>query len=337
METLPDALNTLVKQLGDCTKVPVKHIDLVNHRMRCHQIEIFHYDDPVSFTPDEEEEATEYGWGPLYSDHTDDIERTLELVADLDCLIRRIEQMQLLINELRQEKQWRILQMKDADAPPEPEPEKELVPLRCLVPKPEPTEEEKERQKQLDEYVKDGDRWTISCTEKLEVRDLEKSHRTMQCEVDEMICNFRQLRQILRNLRTQMAIENRRLRKLGAATDEYHEWSLQVKREIHVCKLNYDRLLKLKLSKSEAKFVIDACYHKAYKRLKTFVSWTQMRHDLREFHSELDEIILYTDDLRNEVVRRYEQLGAKEEQDEESTSVLINETKVDDFVDEEES
>lgn len=334
MEVLPDALDTLVKQLGNCSQVPVHHIDLVNHRMRCHQIEIFHYDDPVSFTPDEEEEATEYGWGPLYSDHTDDIERTLELVADLDCLIRRIEQMQLLINELREEKQWKILQMGDADAPPESEPEKELVPLRCQVPKPEPTEEEKERQKLLDEYVKDGDRWTISCTEKLEVRDLEKSHRTIQCELDEMICNFSQLRQILRNLRTQMAIENRRLRKLGAVTNEYHEWSLQVRREMNVCKQRYDCLLKQKLSKSEAKFVIDANFNKAYKRRKTFVSWTLLRHDLREFHSELDEVTLYADDLHRDVVRRYSYLRSKEEEEADSS---MNESKEQDFVNEEEA
>lgn len=325
MEVLPDVRGTLVQQLGDCSKVPVDHIDLVNHRIRCHKLEIFNYDDPVSFTPDEEEEATEYGWGPLYSDHTDDIERTLELVAELDCLIRRIEQMQLLINDLREAKQLKFLHAKDTDPPPEPEPEKEQVPLRCQIPKPEPTEEEIERQKQLGEYVQDGDRWIISCTEKLEVRDLEKSHRTLQCELDEMICNFRHLRQILRNLRTQMAIENRRLRKLGAVTGEYHEWNLQVRREMNVCKQRYDRLLKLKLSKSEAKFVIDANFNKAYKRRKTFVSWNQLRHDLREFHSELDEVTQYADDLRNDTVRRYSYLKSKEDEEDESSTQDTNE------------
>lgn len=302
MDVLPNDLDMLVKALGDCTKVPVDHIDLVNHRIRCNTIEIFHYEDSVSFTPQEEEEEEIHGWGPIYSDHTDDIDRTLLLVGDLDCLIRRIMQMQLLINEMREERKLRYKQVEEE---PQPEPEKEPIPLRCQEPKkPEPIDPSGGQQQQMkDEDYEDKDK--LSCEEKIEIRSLQKSHHRLQCEIDEMICNFRELRNILRNLRTQMAIENRRLRKLGASTGEFHDWTKEVSKEKHVCKQRYVRLLELKLSKAEARHVIDANFNKAYKRNKTFVSWGQLRYDLRDFHSEIDELIEYADDLRKDVRRRY--------------------------------
>lgn len=312
---LPNDLDMLVKTLGDCTKVPVDHIDLVNHRIRCNTIEIFHFEDSVSFTPQEEEEGEVHSWGPIYSDHTDDIDRTLLLVGDLDCLIRRIMQMQLLINNMREE---RKLRYKQDEEKPQPEPEQPEIPLRCqetIQEQSESTDSTKQRQRQQRQDDDNNDKDKISCEEKIEIRSLQKSHHRLQCEIDEMICHFKELRNFLRNLRAQMAEENRRLRKLGASTGEYHEWSLEVSQEIQVCKQRYVRLLELKLSKSEAKYVIDANFNKAYKRNKTFVSWGQLRYDLREFHTEIDELIEYADDLRKDVIRRYSVLRFEMEQE----------------------
>lgn len=311
MDVLPNDLDMLVKALGDCSKVPVDHIDLVNHHLRCNTIEIFHYEDSVSFTAEEEEEEEIHGWGPIYSDHTDDIDRTLLLVGDLDCLIRRIMQMQLLINDMREERKLRYKQVEEEEPQPK-EPEKEPIPLRCQEPKkPEVIYPSRKQQQQKDEDYKDKDK--LNCDEKIEIRSLQKSHHRLQCEIDEMICNFQELRKFLRNLRTQMAIENRRLRKLGASTGEFFDWTREVSKEMHVCKQRYVRLLELKLSKSEARRVIDANFDKAYKRNKTFVSWGQLRYDLRDFHSEIDELIAYADDLRKDVRRRYSILRFHEE------------------------
>lgn len=102
-EPLQDSEDKIIERLGNCD-VAVDYMDLLSHRIRCRKIEIFHYDDEVSFTSNGEEEEQELSFGPLISeDHTDDEDRTLQLVKDLDCLIRRIEQMQLVIKERKKQ------------------------------------------------------------------------------------------------------------------------------------------------------------------------------------------------------------------------------------------
>ncbi|KAH8396240.1 hypothetical protein KR222_006006, partial [Zaprionus bogoriensis] len=287
---LSDPPELLIAQLGDCDVVPVEYMDLVNHRVRCHRVEIFNYDDEVSFTAhEEEEEEQQLSWGPLYGDdQTDDVERTLELVHDLDCLIRRIEQMQLQINEMRQE------QRQEWHEETTDQEEQQL----------EEDHQQQQQQERLERRLMEQQH-ELNCEEKLEVRSLQKLHQRLQCEIDEMICNFGALRQVFRTLRSQMATENRRLRKLGAATNEYHAWSLQVAQEMNVCQERYLRLLDKKLSKSEAEHVIVANFRKTYRRSKAFVSWRQLRYDLREFHLEIAELVEYADDLRKEAIRRF--------------------------------
>ncbi|KAL7742971.1 hypothetical protein ACLKA6_014135 [Drosophila palustris] len=288
-EPLADSEDKIIERLGNCD-VPVDYMDLLSHRIRCRKIEIFHYDDEVSFTPNDEEEEQEMSNGPIVSeDHTDDEDRTLQLVNDLDCLIRRIEQMQLVIKE-RKKQQDLESGVTEAST--------EQLKKQQKTEKQEDKEQEKETKKQPENYE-------LSCVELTEVRDLQHGHHRLQCEINEMICNYRLLRDLLQKLRGQMCQENRRCRQLGAKINQLQEWTREVGKELPVCKERYQRLLDKKLTKAEADRVIKANIAKAYRRSRAFLSTRRLQFDLREFHAEIDELTEYADDLRQEMVRRF--------------------------------
>ncbi|KAH8258964.1 hypothetical protein KR044_011791, partial [Drosophila immigrans] len=260
----------LIERMGDCN-VAVDYMDLLSHRIRCRKIEIFHYEEEVSFTPNNEEEEQELSFSGIFSvDQTDDEDRLMVVVQDIDCLVRRIEQMQLLIKERLQERAER-----DETGITEAS-----------------TEQLKEQEKLL------------SCQEQLEVRDLQHDQHRLQCEINEMLANYRQLRDVLRRLRLQMCGENHSCRKIGAAVQHYQKWSETVAAELPICKQRYQTLLDSKLTKSEADHMIQANTAKARRRSRNFLSTHQLRFDLHEFHAEIDELLEYASDLRKEIARR---------------------------------
>ncbi|XP_064538819.1 uncharacterized protein LOC135428669 [Drosophila montana] len=313
--TVEDSEDKIIERLGDCDKVPVDYMDMLSHRVRCRKIEIFHYDDEVSFTAnDEEEEEQELSFDQLLSeDRTDDEDRTMQLVGDLDCLIRRIEQMQLVIKQ-RKEAQ---LELDISDFSTEQQPETSETPIPELgvfefkqcrekpvkVKKLSSPDQEHLAERKLP--LAEAQRDSLSCEEQLEVRNLQHAHHRLQCEIDEMICNYRLMRGLLNKMRNQLCQENRRVRKLGAVTQQYQDWSRLVAEELPVCKQRYNRLSELKLSKAEANRVISAHKAKAMRHSKTFLTSRQLRYELREFHSEIEELKEYASDLRQEMIRRF--------------------------------
>ncbi|XP_030568611.1 uncharacterized protein LOC115768225 [Drosophila novamexicana] len=312
--TVEDSEDKIIERLGDCDKVPVDYMDLLSHRVRCRKIEIFHYDDEVSFTANDEEEEQELSFDQLLSeDRTDDEDRTLQLVGDLDCLIRRIEQMQLVIKQ-RKEAQ---MELNISDYSTEQEPETSETPIpklgvfefkQCRVKPDKVKKDSSPDREQLAEQelpLAEAQKNPLSCEEQLEVRNLQHAHHRLQCEIDEMICNYRLMRGLLNKMRNQLCQENRRVRKLGAMTQHYQDWSRLVAEELPVCKQRYNRLVEMKLSKEEANRVISAHKAKAMRYSKTFLTSRQLRYELREFHSEIEELKEYASDLRNEMIRRF--------------------------------
>ncbi|EDW66030.1 uncharacterized protein [Drosophila virilis] len=312
--TVEDSEDKIIERLGDCDKVPVDYMDLLSHRVRCRKIEIFHYDDEVSFTANDEEEEQELSFDQLLSeDRTDDEDRTMLLVGDLDCLIRRIEQMQLVIKQ-RKEAQ---MELDISDYSTEQEPETSATPIpelgvfefkQCRVKsakikKDSSPDQEKLADKELP--LPDAQKDPLNCEEQLEVRNLQHAHHQLQCEIDELICNYRLMRGLLNKMRNQLCQENRRVRKLGSITHQYQDWSRLVAEELPVCKQRYNQLIEIKLSKAEANRVISAHKAKAMRYSNTFLTSRQLRYELREFHSEIEELKEYASDLRKEMIRRF--------------------------------
>ncbi|KAH8387365.1 hypothetical protein KR093_006606 [Drosophila rubida] len=290
-EPLPDSEDKLIERLGDCN-VPVDYMDLLSHRIRCHKIEIFHYDDEVSFTPHDEEEEQELSYGELISiDHTDDEDRLEALVKSLDCLLRRIDQMQLRVKERQHEREERT-ESGVTEASTEQLKMKKSEPKQVL----------------------------LSCVEQLEVRNLQHDQHHLQCEINTMLANYRLLRQVLATLRDQMCAENRNCSKLGANVLHYHKWCEDVASELTVCQHRYQTLLATKLTKSEATRVIRANTAKARRRQGTFLSLHRLNFDRQEFDAEIDELLEYASDLRKEMARRFDYPPQRASNMEESTA-----------------
>ncbi|EDV92017.1 uncharacterized protein LOC6565702 [Drosophila grimshawi] len=307
----------IIEGLGDCNLVPVEHMDLLSHRTRCRKIEIFHFDDEVSFTPNdtdvEEEEDQGLSFAQFTEDHTDDVDRTVQLAGDVDCLIRRIQQMQLIIKQRKQDQQ----QLDTTEVSTEQQEEEEVIkqpPIpqlgkflfqECMEQTLEETKLDILKRELKAEMKPDSKFNSLSCDEQLEIRDLRHAHHRLQCEIDEMVCNACTMRELLLKIRNQVGQDKKRLLKLAAIATKHHEWSNLIYKELPVCKQRYQYLLEKKLSKSEAHRLIHAHMVKVIHYNKKFLTRRELRYELREFHLEIDELEKYVNDLRQDMVRRF--------------------------------
>lgn len=307
---LDDSLDKMIEQMADCDKIPVDYMDLLTHRIRCRKIEIFHYDDEVSFTTDAGEEEQELSLDHLLTeDRTDDEERTMKLVGEIDCLIRRIEHMQLAIKH-RQD-YVRGSDMSFATTEPDsssgtPVPELGVFQFKkCMPVKLKKVLSPYQQQIAANELPMDEPFHIVLTPEdELGVRNLQHAHHRLQCEIDELLCNYRLLRTLLGKMRRQMCQENRRVRKLGEATQKYKEWSQEVVKELPVCKQRYAVMLQKKVCKHEAKRIIRAHNAKEANFTRTFLTYRQLYYEIREFESEVEELEQYCDDLYKEMMIR---------------------------------
>ncbi|EDW06312.1 uncharacterized protein LOC6585017 [Drosophila mojavensis] len=309
---LEDSLDKLIQQMADCDKIPVEYMDLLTHRIRCRKIEIFHYDDEVSFTTDGGEEEQELSLDHLMTeDRTDDEDRTLKIVGEIDCLIRRIEHMQLAIKHRQDyvrgsDMSYPTTELESSSATPVPElgvfEFKECMPVkvkRVLSPY--------QQQLAANELPMDEPfHIVLNRMEELAVRNLQHAQHRLQCEIDELLCNYRLMRTLLGKMRRQICQENRRVRKLGVITQQYKEWSQEVVKDLPACKQNFAVMVQKKLCKHEGRCIIRAHKAKEAEFMRTLLSYRQLNYEIREFELEIKELQQYCNDLNREMVMRFD-------------------------------
>ncbi|XP_003736687.2 uncharacterized protein [Drosophila pseudoobscura] len=289
----------------DCAKMPLDRMDMVQRSLKCRTIEIFEYDEPVSFTGEEEELAIEPT--PDTEDATeDDEDRAMHAVAEIDCIIRRIELMQLAI---RQRQNQAISE--DQTAPEEEQqPEEEyLTKIQQLCQEIERKRKELDVKVEVQELMPERPKpLELSCQEKVEVRDLQHAHHRLQCEISEMICRYQNLRATLRDFRLRMCSINKQLRHMSARAQEFNEWVLQVAGELHVCLERYHYLLHQKISKIEAQTTAKVHIFRFFSLNKQFLMNSRLPRDLRDLRFEIDELCIFINDLTEEMEERFDKV-----------------------------
>ncbi|XP_022210896.2 WEB family protein At4g27595, chloroplastic [Drosophila obscura] len=288
----------------DCAKLPLDRMDLIRRSLKCRTIEIFEYDDAVSFTGEEEELAMEPT--PDTEDATEDEEdRAMRAVAEIDCLIRRIELMQLAIRQRQNPDK------SESESAEEEQPEEEYLTRIQQI-----CQEIERKRKELDVQVKvqelkaatEPKPLALSCQEQVEVRNLQHAHHRLQCEISEMICRYQKLRSILREFRQRLCSINKQLRQMSARAQEFNEWTQQVAGELHVCLERYQHLLHHKISKMEAQKTAKVHIFRFFSRNKLFLMKSRLPQNLRDFRGEIDDLCNFINDLSVEMEQHFDKI-----------------------------
>ncbi|SPP89562.1 uncharacterized protein LOC117591109 [Drosophila guanche] len=286
----------------DCSKMPLDRMDLIRRTLKCLTIEIFDYDAAVSFTGEEEELSIEPT--PDTEDAIqDDEDRAIRAVAEIDCLIQRIELMQLAIrhrpNEDMSEKRM---------AEEEKQQEEEYLTRFQLICK-----EVEGKRKQLGVKIEVAEPkpeqphpLELTCQEKLEVRRLQHAYHRLQCEISDLISSYQKLRSIPRTFRLHLCAMNKQLRLMSTRVQGFNKWTKQVHSEIRECLERYQHLMHHKISKIEAQKTAKVHIYRFFARNKFFLMKSRMPREVRDFRGEIDDLCSFITDLSVEMEQRFD-------------------------------
>ncbi|XP_030378273.1 uncharacterized protein LOC115626903 [Scaptodrosophila lebanonensis] len=281
-----DPTQEVVDKLPDCGKLSLDRIELFPRTLRCRKIEIFDFEEEVSFTGEEEEEMEATF---TTEDATSDGAHQLQLLNDLDCLLRRIGLMQMAIKERKKQEECELYkaELMRSENP-------------CRHKKSEDLEE------QSDIVCPEPQLPPLSCEEQMEIRDLEHDHHTLQCYIDEMVCRYKLIRCLVRKLQALLCLNNQQLRRMAKLSKEYLMWSKLVEKEKDVCTERYKYLTDTKIGAAEVEEIMFNNLKSQHERLKEYLHERELMYEMNEFHEEIDEMTQYCHDLHRDMEDRFD-------------------------------
>lgn len=286
-----------VKSLGEiakCAKMPLNEMDLISRTSKCGKsvLEIFDVDEKVSFSYDggEEEEMDILD----RSEQSDD--RPVKMAHDIDCLIRQIELMQIAIRKRQVKKCSEEISEESA--------EKEIETLTGAQVKC------KQRKNQgIDIKIKEKsvaicpNNQPLCGNELLEARSLRQAHNPIQMQIDELICRYRKLREIIHQMRERIRCMEGNLIDLNSEAVKYVAWSSEVSKELKVCQERYNYLVNAKMSKADAKKLDHAHTTRFLKQNAACLSKSRLKREIADFNGEVKDLVNLMSELHKELDR----------------------------------
>ncbi|XP_016951416.1 uncharacterized protein LOC108025436 [Drosophila biarmipes] len=277
--------------LQDCAKLPLDEIDPISRTSRCDRTlqEIFHVDEEVSFSYVEEEE--EMHLSELTEDLTDDEDRVEKVVTGIDCLIRKIELMQMAIRNRQAKASSDKVSEETIEPPQEP---LSKAQIKCNENKTEIKQSSVAQAPKIQ---------SLTEQEMLEARSLRQAHNVLQKQIDEMVCRYRKLREIIDLLRGSFDCLERNLRHQNSMAENQLAWAHEVAKEMNVCKERYTHLIHAKMSKKEA-IKTEKVHAYRFARLNTaYLKKCRLKCEILEFCGEVNDLVVLMSELHQELER----------------------------------
>ncbi|XP_052855326.1 uncharacterized protein LOC128264065 [Drosophila gunungcola] len=304
-----------VDGMPDCAKMRLNEIDPITRTLKCviSDLEIFDVDDEVSFSYVEEKEEESYETSEMVTDDAD------QVVHDIDCLIRQIELMQLAI------KRRQIMQSSEKVSEGQPEEQPKVTLTKCQMNCKELETQEKDSETQAKSALKKEKFLPLSGKELLEARSLRQAHHCIQLEIDEVICRYRQFREIIPQMRDKFLSMELQLQDLSSKTLEHIAWTHDVGKELKVCKERNTFLINAKLSKQEAIKTAKVHVARFFKKNDAYLNKNRLRREIFDFSEEVNDLVVYMGELHKVLKRNLALLGTpRMKQLERSTEFLVS-------------
>ncbi|KRK04413.1 uncharacterized protein LOC26535731 [Drosophila yakuba] len=278
-----------LEEIAACAKLQLNEIDLISRTSKCGKsvLEIFDVDEKVSFSSDGGEEEVDIELER--SEQSDD--RQEKMAHEIDCLIRQIERMQMAIRK-RQLK-------KSSEQVSEEFPGQETETLtECQV-----RCKQRENQENYIEANVNPKHQPLCGNELLEARSLRQAHNRIQQQIDEVICRYRKLREIIFEMRKRIRCMEGNLIDLNSKAEKYIVWFGEVAKEMNVCKERYNYLLEAKMSRREALKTDQVHTARFLKYNAAYVTKTRLKREIAEFIDEVKDIETLMGELHKELDR----------------------------------
>ncbi|XP_043653542.1 uncharacterized protein LOC122620235 [Drosophila teissieri] len=277
-----------LEEIAACAKLQLNEIDLISRTSKCGKsvLEIFDVDEKVSFSSDGGEEEMEILERSVQSD-----DRPEKMAHEIDCLIRQIEGMQMAIRKRQLKKSSE--QVSEESAVQETETLNECQ-VRC---------KERENQGNYIEANVNPKHQPLSGNELLEARSLRQAHNRIQQQIDEVICRYRKLREIICEMRKKIRCMEVNLIDLNSKTEKYIVWFGEVAKEMNVCEERYNYLLEAKMCRTEAIKTDQVHTARFLKRNAAYVTKIRLKREIAEFIDEVKDIETLMGELHKELDR----------------------------------
>ncbi|XP_037731351.1 uncharacterized protein LOC119562246 [Drosophila subpulchrella] len=281
--------------LQDCAKLPLDEIDPISRTSRCDRTlhEIFHVDEEVSFSYLEEEEMEV---DQLTEDVTDDVDRVENMVTDIDCLIQKIEAMQMAIRSRQVRESSDKVTEESVELPTENLTKAQIMCKELENEKKDPEIKEKSA-------AKEPKIQPLAEQEILEARSLRQAHHVLQKQIDELICRYRKFREIIHQLRGNIDCMERNLMDMNSKAEDHLTWAQEVAKEMKVCKERYTYLIQSKMSKKEA-IKTEKVHATRFAKFNTaYLKKSRLRCEILEFCEEANDLLVLMSELQQELKR----------------------------------
>ncbi|XP_016990790.2 protein CROWDED NUCLEI 3 [Drosophila rhopaloa] len=284
--------------MPDCAKVRLNQMDTITRTLRCvkSDLEIFDVDEEVSFSNAEEEEQMELY--EISEDVTDDAEKAVKVVHDIDCLIRQIELMQITIKSRQFKESSEKVSEKSEEHPIET-----LTKAQIKCKEQENEENERDSETQVKSSIKQPKFIPLEGQELLEARSLRQAHHCIQLEIDKVICRYQNFREIIHKMREQFRCMELQLEDLISKSREQLAWTHEVAKEMKVCKERHTYLLDVKMSKHEVLKTAKVHAARFAKKNSAYLNKSRLRREIFEFSEEVNDLVLFMGELHQELHR----------------------------------
>ncbi|KMZ06028.1 uncharacterized protein LOC27209457 [Drosophila simulans] len=281
-------------EISTCAKMPLNEMDLISRTSKCGKsvLEIFDVDEKVSFSYDggEEEEMETLD----RSEQSDD--RPVKMAQDIDCLIRQIESMQIAIRKRQVKKCSEDISEETAENEIEAITDAQV---KC-----------KQRENQgIDIEIKKksvaicSNNQPLCGNELLEARSLRQAHNRIQTQIDELICRYRKLREIINQMRERIRCMEGNLIDLNSEAEKYVAWSSEVSKELKVCQERYNYLVSAKMSKAEGKKQDLVQTTRFLKYNAACLTKSRLKREIADFNGEVKDLVNLMSELHKELDR----------------------------------
>ncbi|XP_017079794.1 uncharacterized protein LOC108113635 [Drosophila eugracilis] len=294
-----------IESLGnmpECNKRLLNEIDPISRTSKCDKSvkEIFDVDEPVSFSSMGEEEMEILDHSEL---STDDIDRAMKLGHDIDCLIRQIEVMQIAIRRRQVKESSEMISEKSE------EPYVETLTKAQMQCK-EIENQEKENDFKIKEQTLT--KWQpLKDEELLKARSLLQAHHRLQCEIDELICRYRKLKEVITKMYRNTRCMRVNIKELISKTKDELAWADEVAKEIQVCHDRFTYLSQAKMSKREGIKTVRVHADRFEKLNDAYLRKSRLKHDIFELSEESIDLLQFMRDILQELDRNMSIFGSK--------------------------
>lgn len=295
---LDELVNTL-GALGNCQNVDISNMDTLIRSIIIPKpavIEKLKEDSEEDYETFGEEEALDLPWEEMVCEDkdTDKDQSTKKTVKNLDKILQRIEVLQAEIL-IQKKKEMQTETETETGMEEEMAPEPKLDPISCEL--------------------------GLSA-EQSEILCLKRSQHRLQCEIDQLICCYRNMRSILHEIGKKLSAVECQILKMRRLDKSHKQWMAETANDLVDCQTLHQTLATVKLKKQMSHLVGKNNMACGIRYSHRYLRKSMLCRHLDDFNFEISDLKMFALDMVAEIDRRLANIRKKAEM-----SPILNECK----------